>query len=95
MTISIKDVEQVSNLARLTFSEQEKQDFAEKLNAIVGYVEKLNEVNVEGVEPTYHVLPLLNVLREDITQPSLERDKVLANAADPQQGYFKVPKIME
>ncbi len=95
MTISIKDVEQVSNLAKLAFSEQEKQDFAEKLNAIVGYVEKLSEVNVEGVEPTYHVLPLLNVLREDITQPSMERDKVLANATDTQQGYFKVPKIME
>ncbi|AOT69798.1 Asp-tRNA(Asn)/Glu-tRNA(Gln) amidotransferase subunit GatC [Geosporobacter ferrireducens] len=95
MTISIKDVEQVANLARLAFSEEEKQDFADKLNAIVGYVEKLNEVNVEGIEPTYHVLPLLNVLREDITQPSMERDKVLANAPDAQQGCFKVPKIME
>ncbi|MTI54486.1 Asp-tRNA(Asn)/Glu-tRNA(Gln) amidotransferase subunit GatC [Geosporobacter ferrireducens] len=95
MTISIKDVEQVANLARLAFSEEEKQDFADKLNAIVGYVEKLNEVNVEGIEPTYHVLPLLNVLREDSTQPSMERDKVLANAPDAQQGCFKVPKIME
>ncbi|SHI87904.1 aspartyl/glutamyl-tRNA(Asn/Gln) amidotransferase subunit C [Geosporobacter subterraneus DSM 17957] len=95
MTISIKDVEQVANLARLSFTKQEKQDFAEKLTAIVGYIEKLNEVNVEGVEPTYHVLPLLNVLRKDEVQPSMEREKVLANAPDPQQGCFKVPKIME
>lgn len=95
MTINIKDVEQVANLARLSFTEQEKQDFAEKLTAIVGYMEKLNEVNVEGVEPTYHVLPLLNILREDEVQPSMERDKVLSNAPDPQQGCFKVPKIME
>ena len=95
MTINIKDVEQVANLARLSFTEQEKQDFAEKLTAIVGYMEKLNEVNVEEVEPTYHVLPLLNILREDEVQPSMERDKVLSNAPDPQQGCFKVPKIME
>lgn len=95
MTIRIKEVEQVANLARLSFSEEEKQDFADKLNGIVEYMEKLNEVNVEGIEPTYHVLPLLNVLREDITQPSIERDKVLANAPDVQQGCFRVPKIME
>lgn len=95
MTINVKDVEQVANLARLSFSDKEKEDFAEKLNAIVEYVEKLSEVNVEGVEPTYHVLPLLNVLREDETKPSMEREKVLKNAPEAQNGCFKVPKIME
>ena len=65
MALSVKDVEHVSKLSRLSFGEDEKKDFVEKLNSVVDYIEKLEEVDVEGVEPTYHVLDVKNVFRDD------------------------------
>lgn len=95
MAITIKDVEHVAKLARLEFEENEILAFTEKLDAIVGYVEMLSAVDVDAVDPTYHVLPLKNRFREDEVQPSLEREAVLTNAPDRRGGCFRVPRVVE
>lgn len=95
MSISIKDVEHVANLARLELSDADKEQFAGQLNAILKYAEKLNELNTDDVEPTSHVLPLANVMREDEVKPSLSIDKVMRNAPEEEEGQFKVPAVLE
>lgn len=95
MSISIKDVEHVAKLARLELSEQEKQTFTEQMNAILKYAEQLNELNTDNVEPTSHPVPLVNVMREDVSTPSLPIDKVLLNAPDEEEGQIKVPAVLE
>lgn len=94
MEISKKDVEHVARLARLRLTGEEKEKFGKQLNQILGYVEKLNELDTEKVEPTSHVVPLKNVLREDEVKPSLPVEEVLSNAPDKKGKYFKVPKII-
>lgn len=95
MSITIKDVEHVANLARLELSDAEKEQFAGQLNAILKYAEKLNELDTDGVEPTSHVLSLANVMREDETRPSWPIEKVLLNAPEEEDGQFKVPAVLE
>ncbi|TFE25754.1 Asp-tRNA(Asn)/Glu-tRNA(Gln) amidotransferase subunit GatC [Cohnella luojiensis] len=95
MSITIKDVEHVANLARLELSEAEKEQFAGQLNAILKYAEKLNELDTDGIEPTSHVLPLANVMREDAVKPSWPIEKVLLNAPEEEDGQFKVPAVLE
>jgi len=95
MSITIKDVEHVANLARLELSDEEKTTFAGQLNAILKYAEKLNELNTDGIEPTSHVLPLANVMREDEVKPSLPIEKVLLNAPEEEDGQIKVPAVLE
>ena len=95
MPVSMEDVEKVALLARLQFTEEEKQKLLSELNKILAYFEKLNELDTEDVPPTSHVLPLENVLREDVVRPSMPREKLLANAPDQAMGHFKVPKVIE
>jgi aspartyl-tRNA(Asn)/glutamyl-tRNA(Gln) amidotransferase subunit C len=95
MSISVKDVEHVANLARLALTEAEKEQFAGQLSAILKYAEKLNELNTDGIEPTSHVLPLYNVMRKDEVKPSLPHAKVMANAPEEEDGQFKVPSVLE
>ncbi len=95
MSITIKDVEHVADLARLDLSAEEKEQFAGQLNAILKYAEKLGGLDTEGVEPTSHVLPLANVMREDKARPSWPIEKVLANAPEEEDGQFKVPAVLE
>lgn len=95
MSLTIKDVEHVAKLARLKFSEEEKEDFTDKLNSVVEYVEQLKEVDVEGVEPTYHALDVKNVFREDELKESYNREKLLENAPSKDGGCFKVPKVVK
>lgn len=95
MSISVKDVEYVADLARLTIEEEEKIMFTDQLNSILNYAEKLNELQTGDVEPTTHVLNISNVTRKDEVIASIDRDKALANAADKEDGYFKVPPIIE
>jgi len=89
------DVEKVAQLARLRFSEEEKRDLASKLNDILSYMEQLNRLDTEDVEPTAHVLPLKNVFREDLVVPSMAQKELLVNAPDRAMGHFKVPKVIE
>ncbi len=75
MSITNQDVQHVAKLARLNLSADEEQKFTEQLNAILQYAEKLNELDTDGVEPTTHVLPVSNVMREDVKRESLLRSK--------------------
>ncbi|CAM3323824.1 Asp-tRNA(Asn)/Glu-tRNA(Gln) amidotransferase subunit GatC [Paenibacillus lupini] len=95
MSITIKDVEHVANLARLELTNEEKEQFTGQLNAILKYAEKLDSLNTDNVEPTSHVLPITNVMREDVTRESLPIEKVLLNAPDEEDGQIKVPAVLE
>ncbi len=95
MKITRKDVEQVALLSRLELGENDVEKFTGQLNAILDYIDVLNKVDTSGVEPTAHVLPVKNVMRADEARPSLPRELALANAPEQEDGYFKVPKILE
>jgi aspartyl-tRNA(Asn)/glutamyl-tRNA(Gln) amidotransferase subunit C len=93
--IDESQVRKVAKLARLDLSEEEVKEFSGQLNAIIGYVERMNELNTEGIEPLAHCLPISNVFREDIVRESLGTEKTLANAPQKDGAFFKVPKILE
>lgn len=95
MSITVKDVEHVAALARLTLSEEEKEQFASQLSAVLKYVDKLNELDTTDVPPTTHVLSLSNVMREDEIRPSTPIEQVLKNAPDEEDGQFRVPAVIE
>jgi aspartyl-tRNA(Asn)/glutamyl-tRNA(Gln) amidotransferase subunit C len=95
MKITQQEVEHVARLARLEMSEQEKELLTDQLSNILTYVEKLNELDTTGVEPTAHVLDIKNVMRDDIVVESLSRERALANAPEKAAGHYKVPKIIE
>ncbi|OCT14681.1 asparaginyl/glutamyl-tRNA amidotransferase subunit C [Paenibacillus pectinilyticus] len=95
MSITKKDVDHVAKLARLDLNDTEKDLFTDQLNAILKYAEQLNQLNTEGVAPTSHAMPLVNVMREDVAKPSLPIEKVLLNAPDHEDGQFKVPAVLE
>lgn len=94
MAITLEDVDYVAKLAKLQLAEDEKEDYAKKLNSILQYMEQLQDIDTKDIPPTTHVLPLENVFREDELREGLPLEKALANAPDTQDGYFKVPKIM-
>ncbi len=94
MSVTIKDVEHIAALARLEFSEQEKEKFTHQLNDILKYVEKMNELDTSNVEPLSHVIELQNVFREDKVKPSTPTEDVLKNAPAKTEKYFKVPKVI-
>ncbi len=87
-------VDHVTKLCRIHLTNEERKKFTEQLNQILTYMDKLNELNTENVEPTSHVVPLENVLRKDALSPSLGSEKALANAPDKHGEYFKVPRII-
>lgn len=89
------DVRYVAHLARMHLTEDEILRFQGQLEQILGYVRELNAVDVGGVEPTAHAMPVNNVFRKDETRPCLDRERVLANAPLERQGQFVVPKIIE
>jgi aspartyl-tRNA(Asn)/glutamyl-tRNA(Gln) amidotransferase subunit C len=93
--IERKDVEHVARLARLALTDAELERMREQLNGILSYIEKLNELDTDGVEPTSHAVPMLNVMREDEPGPCLPRDEALANAPDRAGEFFRVPRIIE
>jgi aspartyl-tRNA(Asn)/glutamyl-tRNA(Gln) amidotransferase subunit C len=81
----------VAKLARLKVTDDEVDRMAEELSKILGHVETMNELDLEGVEPTSHVVDLTNVLREDVPRPGLTRDQALEQAPDSAEGGFRVP----
>jgi aspartyl-tRNA(Asn)/glutamyl-tRNA(Gln) amidotransferase subunit C len=89
------DVKYVAHLARLALSPEEEQKIHGQLGSILGYIEKLKEVDVTGVEPTAHAFPLVNVVRPDEVRPSLSNEEALRNAPAQANGLFMVPKIVE
>ena len=89
------DVKYVAHLARLSLSPDEEQKIGAQLGNILGYIEKLKEVDVTGVEPTAHPFPLVNVTRLDEVRPSMSNSEALRNAPAQANGLFIVPKIVE
>ncbi|AFL99841.1 glutamyl-tRNA(Gln) and/or aspartyl-tRNA(Asn) amidotransferase, C subunit [Desulfitobacterium dehalogenans ATCC 51507] len=94
MKISREEVEHVALLARLELTEEELMTNTEQLNSILDYAVMLEKLNTDDIRPTAHAVPLHNVLREDLVKPSMDREKVLANAPDAKEGFFKVPRIV-
>lgn len=94
MSISIEDVDKIAKLAKLKFTETEKQKMALHLAEILTYVEKLNELDTSNVQATHHVLNLVNVLREDKTSKCLTPDQATKNAPRKMNNFFSVPKVI-
>ncbi len=95
MKITRETIEHVANLARLNLTEQEKETLTTEMADVISYVDKLNELDTSNVEPKSHVMPVNNVFREDKTEKSYDREKILANAPSKDDGCFKVPKVVE
>ena len=95
MALTHEEVKKVALLARLELSDSEIDAQASHLNALLEQFEKLLALDVTGIEPTSHAIPMVNVLREDILRPSLSRDEVLANAPESSDGCFVVPRVLE
>ena len=89
------DIKYVAHLARLHLNPEEEQKFGAQLGHILGYMTKLNELDVSQVEPTAHVIPLVNVVRSDQSRPSISHEEALRNAPAKANGLFVVPKIVE
>lgn len=94
MKITAQDVEHVALLSRLELSAEEIESHCDTLNAVLNYMEMLNQLDTKDIEPTTHVLPLKNVFREDKVEPSLDRKLALSNAPEEEDGCFKVPRIL-
>lgn len=94
MSVTIQDVAYIAELARLRFTEPEQEKMQRELNTILQYIEKLNEVDTEGVEPLSSIHDQSNVFRDDVEEPSLSNAEALKNAPDRQDRFFKVPKVI-
>lgn len=94
MALSRTEVEQVARLARLDISETEKEMFANQLSSILSYVEHLKTLDTTGIEPTATMLDQVIACRDDVVRPSLPVDRAMANAPEPDEGFFGVPKII-
>ncbi|SEF84031.1 aspartyl/glutamyl-tRNA(Asn/Gln) amidotransferase subunit C [Caloramator fervidus] len=95
MIVDKNTVDYVAKLARLEFSDEEKEKFVEDFNKILEFVEKLNEVNTDDVEISISAYPMYNALREDEVKTSLDVEKVLLNAPDKENNFFRVPKVVD
>ena len=95
MKLNRKDVEHVAQLSRLELSEKDLDKYTGQLDAILEYIDVLSQVDTSGVESMAHVLDIRNVMRPDVVQPSLSQEAALQNAPEPENGFFKVPKIVE
>ena len=93
--IELGEVEHVARLARLELSAEDKERMRAELDRILGYIDKLRQLPTEDVPPTSHVVPMVNVMREDELGPCLPPAAVLANAPDRIGDFFRVPRIIE
>lgn len=93
--ISDETIEYVGILAKLELSDEEKEQAKKDMGNMLDYIDMLNSLDTEGVEPMSHVFPVRNVFREDVVVNGDERDKILANAPAEKEGSFKVPKTVE
>jgi aspartyl-tRNA(Asn)/glutamyl-tRNA(Gln) amidotransferase subunit C len=94
MSVTIKEVEHIAKLAKLEFSDAEKEKFTHQFNDILKYMEQLNTVDTTDVEPLAQVIDLQNVFREDVVKPSTPTDQALKNAPSATDEHFKVPKVI-
>jgi aspartyl-tRNA(Asn)/glutamyl-tRNA(Gln) amidotransferase subunit C len=88
-----KEVEHIAELAKITLTEDEKELFTEQLERILEYFRKIDELDLENVEPTTHTMDTSNVFRDDVEKESLPPEEVLANAPEKEDRYFKAPRV--
>ncbi len=94
MHVNDEMIDKLAHLARLRFSDTEKAEIGADLNKMIHFVEKLNELDLSNVEPLLHMSQTVNVLREDVVQGSISREKALQNAPQQDGQYFRVPKVI-
>lgn len=87
-------IDQLAHLSRLEFSTEEKQKILNDLNRILDYIDQLNELNTDNVEPLIYLAPNQNILRDDVVNETLKKEDALANAPKKDSDYFRVPKII-
>ena len=95
MQLSKEDIGQIAHLARLELTDEETDKLTGHMNRIMEYFAELQKLDTEDVEPTSHVIPIENVLREDAARPSLPTAEIVANAPEERDGCFVVPRIVE
>lgn len=95
MKITGEDVRHIARLSRLSLSDKEIETFSRQLSSIIEYVEQLNSLDTGNIEPTSHVIPLNNVMRDDLHAASLPVEDALKNAPDSTEKFYRVPKIIE
>lgn len=93
--ISKEEVKHVAHLARLAITDEEAEKFANQLGKITDFAQTLNELDTTDVKPTSHVLPIVNVMREDVAQKGLDREVMMLNVKEQEAGQVKVPPILE
>lgn len=89
------DVKHVAHLARIALTPDEEHQLGAQLDQVLGYIEKLKEVDISQVEPTAHAVPMVNVTRADVITPSLSQEDALRNAPSELNSLFRVPRIVE
>ncbi|MBK7498341.1 MAG: Asp-tRNA(Asn)/Glu-tRNA(Gln) amidotransferase subunit GatC [Ignavibacteriales bacterium] len=94
MAVTKKDVEKIAELARLKFTDKELENFTPQMNEILSYMDKLNELDTENVNPLSHPVEQTNVFREDELKPSISTENALKNAPSKDEHHFKVPKVI-
>ena len=95
MKVTKNDIDTVASLSRLNISEDEVPAVMDKLDKFLNYVENLKNIDTTNIEPTTYALKMQNVFREDVVKNSLPRDAALSNAPLKEDGYFKVPRVLE
>jgi len=95
MSVDKNEILKIANLAKLKFNDEEIEKFTSQFNEILNYMDKLNEINTENVQPLSHPLDINNVMREDELFNSIETKDALLNAPDKDEQYFKVPKVIK
>ncbi len=95
MSIDIETARKVAHLARIRVDEDRLPALAQEISTILGFIEQLNEVDIDGVEPMVSVTPMRLKRREDVVTDGNQQDKILANAPDAREGFFAVPKVVE
>lgn len=95
MKVTEETIEHVADLARLNIFEAEKEKLTLEMESIISYIDKLNELDTTDVKPMEHVIPMQNVLREDVVTDSFDREELLKNAPSCENGCYKVPKVVE
>jgi aspartyl-tRNA(Asn)/glutamyl-tRNA(Gln) amidotransferase subunit C len=95
MIIDKKTVDEIAHLARLEFEETAKEEIIKDMNRMLAFVEKLNELNTDGVEPLIYMNDDVDVMREDVAQTTVSQQEALKNAPKKDSDYFKVPKVID
>ncbi|WP_028128866.1 Asp-tRNA(Asn)/Glu-tRNA(Gln) amidotransferase subunit GatC [Selenomonas sp. AE3005] len=95
MKVTKEDLQNVAVLSRLAISADQEDKYIDQMDKILTYMDNLSELDTENVKPTTYALPMQNVFRKDEVKESLDREAALANAPLKEDGYFKVPKVLE